>query len=180
MPTRGGQMLAALIDLAYLTGQRIGDLLELRWEPDPDDADAPHVTDAGLTFRPSKTRGKTGASVLIEWSPSLREVVSRIRVIQAERLLVRRAGQRVESGYLITAQDGKPLSYWGAASAWKRALKRAGVKNAHFHDLRAKALTDVEERSGMQAARTMGTHSTEQQTADYIRSKQTRKTGATR
>jgi hypothetical protein len=49
-----------------------------------------------------------------------------------------------------------------------------------FHDLRAKALTDKESREGMQAARAMGAHSTEQQTADYVRQKQARKTSATR
>ncbi len=178
--TRSGLMLAALIDLAYLTGQRIGDLLELRWERDPDDLDAPHVCAEGLRFRPSKTRQKTGAAVLIEWTPRLRDAVDRIKRLQAARLLLRKAHQRVVSGYLITGQDGKPLTYSGAQSAWKRALKRAGVKDAHFHDLRAKALTDKEAAEGMQAARTMGTHSTEAQTADYVRTRGVKKTGATK
>lgn len=178
--TRSGYMLAALVDLAYLTGQRIGDLLELRWQRDPDDADAPHVTPEGLRFRPSKTRQRTGAAVLIEWTPRLRDTVDRIRKLQAERLLARRASQRVVSGYLITGQDGTPLSYDGAHSMWKRALKKAGVKGVHFHDLRAKALTDKEEAEGMQAARTMGTHSTEAQTADYVRNRRVKKTGATK
>lgn len=179
-PTRSGQMIAALIDVAYLTGQRIGDLLDLRWQRDPDDADAPHVTDQGLKFRPAKTRGKTGAAVLIRWTPKLKDAVERIKRLQAERLLKRRASQRLVSGYLFTGQDGKELTYSGAISAWKRALKRAGVKDAHFHDIRAKALTDKEAREGMTAARTMGTHSTEAQTADYVRSRQVRETGATR
>lgn len=178
--TRSGLMLAALVDLAYLTGQRISDLLELRWQRDPDDLDAPHVTAEGLRFRPEKTRKKTGAAVLIQWTPRLRDAVERIRKLQAERLLKRRADQRVVSGYLVTGQDGKQLTYWGAASAWKRAVKRAGVKDVHFHDLRAKALTDKEEREGMTAARKMGTHSTETQTADYIRSRKTQATRATR
>ena len=179
-PTRSGRMIAALIDLAYLTGQRIGDLLDMRWRRDPDEPDAPYVADDGIHFRPSKTRGKTGAAVVISWTPRLQDAVDRIRRIQAARLLKRRADQRVVSGYLITGQDGKPLTYSGASSAWKRALKRAGVKGAHFHDLRAKALTDKESAEGMQAARTMGTHSTEAQTADYVRGRSARSTGATR
>lgn len=179
-PTRSGRMLAALIDVAYLTGQRIGDLLELRWERDDDEPDAPHVTDAGLRFRPSKTRAKTGAAVLISWTPRLRDAVDRLRRLQAERLLKRRMSQRLVSGYLFTAQDGKAISYSGAISAWRRAVKRAGVRDVHFHDLRAKALTDKERREGMQAARTMGTHATEAQTADYVRAHGTRETGATR
>ncbi len=43
-----------------------------------------------------------------------------------------------------------------------------------------KALTDKEASEGMQAARTMGAHTTEQQTADYIRNRSGQKTGATR
>jgi integrase len=178
--TRSGTMIAALIDLAYLTGQRIGDLLDLRWERDADDLDAPHVTAAGLRFRPGKTRGSTGAAVVIEWSPRLRDAVDRIKRLQAERLLKRRASQRLVSGYLVTGQDGKKLSYWGAGSAWKRAVKRAGIKGVHLHDVRAKALTDKEQREGMQAARTMGAHATEAQTADYVRAHSARSTGATR
>jgi integrase len=178
--TRSGLMIAALVDLAYLTGQRIGDLLDLRWERDPDDLDAPHVTDAGMRFRPAKTRTKTGAAVLIEWTPRLRDAVDRIKRLQSERLLKRRAAQRLVSGYLITGQDGKQLSYWGASSAWQRAVKRAGVKGVHMHDIRAKALTDVEQRRGMKAARDMGTHATETQTADYVRTRGVRGVGATR
>lgn len=178
--TRSGLMTCALVDLAYLTGQRIGDLLELRWERDADDPDAPHVAEDGLHFRPEKTRGRTGMSVVIEWTPRLRAVIERIKALQAERLLKRRAGQRVVSGLLITGQDGKPLSYWGASSAWRRALKRAGVRNAHFHDLRAKALTDKEAAEGMTQARRMGTHATESQTADYVRTRGSVKTKATR
>lgn len=178
--TRSGLMLAALIDLCYLTGQRIGDVLELRWQRDPDDPDAPHVAAQGLRFRPAKTRGRTGAAVLIEWTPSLRATVERIRALHAARLLKRRAEQRHVSGRLITGQDGKPLSYWGASSAWRRAVKRAGVRDVHLHDVRAKALTDTEARGGMQAARVMGAHSTEQQTADYVRARGGRSVKATR
>jgi len=178
--TRSGLMLAALIDVAYLTGQRIGDLLQLRWERDPDDVDAPHVTDKGLFFRPDKTENTTGAALVVHWTPRLRDAIGRIKVLQAERLLKRRAGQRLFSGYLFTGQDGKHLSYWGASSMWQRARKRADVRGATFHDLRAKALTDLDARAGRRAANQMGNHSTEQQTADYIRSRQVNDVGATR
>jgi integrase len=100
--------------------------------------------------------------------------------MRAARQLKRRAEQRVESRRLFTTQAGTELSYSGASTAWKRAVKRAGVRDVHFHDLRAKALTDKEAREGMQAARTMGAHSTEAQTADYVRRRGTRRTGATR
>lgn len=178
--TRSGTVVASLIEVAYLTGQRIGDLLALRWSPDPGDPDAPHVAADGLRFRPAKTRRATGAAVLIEWTPRLREVIERLRRGQAERLLKKRADQRKVSGYVFTTQDGGALTYSGASTAWKRAVKRAGVKDVHFHDLRAKALTDKDALHGRHAANVMGTHSTEAQTADYIRHRTTRRTAATR
>ena len=178
--TRSGQMLAALVDVAYLTGQRISDLLALRWQRDPDNPDVPHVTDAGLRFRPEKTRKSTGAAVIITWTPRLRDAIDRIRRLQAERLVKRRASQRLVSGYLFTGQDGKELGYWGASSMWRRAVKRAGVCDAHFHDLRAKALTDKDARDGRREANQMGAHTTEAQTADYIRSRTVNEIGATR
>jgi len=161
--TRSGPMLCALIDMAYLTGQRIGDLLSLEWG---------QVKDAGILFEPAKTRESTGTAVLIEWTPKLKNVIARLRALRKDR--------RGFAPQIFTTQDGKAYSYWGASSAWKRAVKRASVDGVHFHDLRAKALTDVDEARGMGAARTMGAHTTEVQTADYVRHKKARKTGATR
>ncbi|MFN7725186.1 MAG: tyrosine-type recombinase/integrase [Rubrivivax sp.] len=173
--TRSGAMTCALIDLAYLTGQRISDLLELRWSKRvatnaKGEVEAPYIEEAqGIYFQPAKTARTTGAKVLIAWTPRLREVIERIRAMKRQNMR-----------YIVTTQDSQPYTYSGASTAWKRAVRRAGVANVHFHDLRAKALTDKESREGMQAARTMGAHSTEQQTADYVRQKQARKTSATR
>lgn len=173
--TRSGAMLCALVDLAYLTGQRIGDLLDLRWNKRAatnakGEIEAAYIDDVhGIYFHPAKTAKTTGARVLIAWTPKLREVIKRIETMKRKNLR-----------YVITTQDSQPYTYSGASTAWKRAVKRAEVANVHFHDLRAKALTDKESRDGMGAARTMGAHSTEQQTADYVRQKQARKTSATR
>lgn len=178
--TRSGRMIAALIEVAYLTGQDIGMLLRLRWERDPDDPSVPFVGADGLFFRRSKVAATTGAAVLIEWTPRLSAAIAALRVMQAERLLKTRASQRVVSGYVFTTQAGHAFTYSGAGTAWKRAVKRAGVRGAMFRDLRAKALTDKETRDGMAAARDMGQHSTDTQTADYVRLRGGRKTGATR
>lgn len=163
LDTRSGPMLCALVDVAYLTGQRIGDLLALEWA---------QVSDAGIAFHPAKTRGSTGARILIEWTPKLRDAERRLRALRKER--------RAFTASVFTTQMGVPYTYWGAATAWRRAVARAGIADCHFHDLRAKALTDKERHEGMQAARTMGTHSTEQQTSTYVRARSGRKTGATR
>ena len=74
--TRSGLMLAALIDMAYLTGQRIGDLLSLQWS-----AFGP----GGIVFKPTKTLKTTGGQVLIEWTPKLRDVERRLKEMRVEK-----------------------------------------------------------------------------------------------
>lgn len=158
--TRSGPMICALIDLAYLTGQRIGDLLGLQWSA---------IGQEGITFKPAKLQGSTKVAVLIEWTPRLREVVERLKAFKRQNIK-----------FVITTQEGQPYKYHGAGIAWTRATERAGIKDAHFHDLRAKALTDKDRAEGMGAARTMGGHATENQTADYVRHKTAKRTSATR
>lgn len=172
--TRSGPMLCEILNLAYLTGQRASDVIDLRWSQQAatDAAGqvvAPYVGKEGLHFKPSKTAGSTGAKVLIEWTPRLEQVVARIKAIGRRHL-----------SHVITTQDAQPYSYWGVNSAWKRALKRAGIAGIHLHDLRAKAITDKDDKEGLQAAKSMGAHSTERQTADYVRHRKARKTKATR
>lgn len=49
-----------------------------------------------------------------------------------------------------------------------------------MRDIRAKSATDKEESHGMGAASALLDHTTENQTADYVRRKKARKTGAVR
>lgn len=65
-------MLCALIDMAYLSG-RIGDLLTMEWT---------EIGKVGILFQPNKVAGSTGAKVLGEWSPKLRDVVERLKVLK--------------------------------------------------------------------------------------------------
>jgi integrase len=172
--TRSGPYVAAAIDLAYLTGQRIGDLLELRWSKraatnEAGEVEAPYISDEGLYFKPSKTAGSTGAKVLITWTPRLKAVLARIE-----------ASGRRNMRYVLTNQEAQQLLYSTFSTAWWRACDRAGIKGLHFHDLKAKALTDTEDRHGMKAAQTKGAHSTEKQTSDYVRRRKAQKTEATR
>jgi hypothetical protein len=73
--------------------------------------------------------------------------------------------------YVFGKQDGQAYPYSGAVIAWKRGIARAGIPDTQFRDLRAKALKDVNAKTGMVAAQRMGAHSTQAQTADYVRQK---------
>lgn len=168
--TRSGHTICCLIDMAYLTGQRIGDLLRMEWS---------QITRDGILFEPAKTEGSTGVRILIEWTPKLRALIERLKhppKIPGEKP----KAKPVSSRWVFTSLSGQPYTYDGASTAWTRARDRAGVKDAHFHDIRAKALTDLETRGGIRHAQKMGGHSTESQTADYVRHKQAIKVAATR
>jgi len=159
----GGRMLCALIDMAYLTGQALGDLLALEWSDFKDD---------GIEFARSKVAHSTGSRVLIQWTPRLDEL--------HERLKAMRKARRGFGAAVFVKGSGEPYTQSGLQSAWERSRDRAGIVGCTFHDIKAKALTDKEAREGMRAASAMGQHSTEQQTATYVRRKSARKTSATR
>lgn len=158
-----GPTLCAVLELLYLTGQPIGDVLAL---------DAADVAGETILFRRAKVAHSTGAAVQIIVTPRLRAAL--------DKLLSIRAAVRSASPALIVTRDGGRYTYAGIRSAWVRARDKAGVSGMTMHDIKAKALTDVEAASGMQAARRMGQHSTERQTADYVRNRAAVKVKATR
>jgi hypothetical protein len=173
--TRTGLTMAALIEVAYLTGQDVSVMIRIRDKRDQHAPDEPHVCDQGIFFR----RDKTGGAVVVEWTPRLRAVIAALRAAKAERQLKKHASQRVETPYLFLKQDGQPLTYAAVKEAWQDGIRRSGVLPFMFRDIRARALTDKDEREGIKAANAMGTHTTEAQTADYVRNKKARKTKAT-
>lgn len=177
--TRSGLTMCCLIELAYLTGADIGVLLELRMQRDPKEPDAPHVRDDGIWLRRSKTAA-TSRPVLVEWTPRLRAVVKRLLAIKAERKLKKRLQQRVVTPYLLESVDGTQLTYEAASAAWQRGRTRSKVAPCMFRDLRAKAGTDKDETDGIKGANALLDHTTEAQTADYIRRKKARRSTAVR
>lgn len=173
--TRSGHTICCLIDMAYLTGQRISDLLTLEWA---------QIRKEGILFEPAKTADSTAVRILIEWTPKLKAVIERLKHPPPVPGQQGKAGKAkpVSMRYVFSTLKGEPYTYDGASTAWTRARERAKVKNAHFHDLRAKALTDIDGVTdrGIGQAQTMGGHSTQTQTADYVRHKRAKKTSATR
>ncbi|WP_244105167.1 tyrosine-type recombinase/integrase [Burkholderia ambifaria] len=168
--TSSARSILCLIDLAYQTAQRIGDLLALNWQ---------NVSDEGISFHPSKTVNSSGVRLLIEMTPDLRETLDRAR-----------GGKITAIGPVICTHAGGRFTYIGAYSGWKRACQRArsayekdceerGITpnplyliGMHFHDLRAKALTDLKRQRGAAAAQSLAGHTTESMTAHYTKSRE--------
>lgn len=120
-----GQMLARAAWLAYLTGQRRGDLLKLRLD---------QLSEEGILIIQSKTRAK----VMVEWTPALRDCVASLRTLP----------RPVSGMFLICNRSGQPYSDYGFDTLWGRLMNdwcSEGNERFHFHDLRAKAITKMVE-----------------------------------
>lgn len=169
-PIPSGRTFVALMDLAYLTAQRIGDLLALNWSD---------VSDEGVSFRPAKTVNSSGVRLLISMTPDLRVTLDAAK-----------GAKVVAIGPVISISGGSRMTYDSANKIWTRACERArrryekqcsesGMKpdprwlmDMHFHDLRAKALTDKQRAEGAAAAQALAGHTTAAMTAHYTKARE--------
>lgn len=150
LQSRNGEALVQMIDLAMLTGQRISDVIKMRWQ-DVDDAHGIYVTQ-------KKSQGRV--RLLIQWSPELRAAVDAC------------AAGRDKIGHLLKTQSGRGYRYSGIRSAWVRAAVRAGIEDLNIHDLRGRAGVDaMGEDEDISAAQKLLGHSTEAMTREYVEGK---------
>ncbi len=139
--------LAAIMDVAYLTAQRIGDVLSIR---------RAGLTDEGIVFR----QQKTDATLLVRWNPDLRTAVEQAKALHGN----------LKALTLFHNRRGGTLSYYTIRDQWDEACRRAGVADAHLHDLRAKGITDAK-LQGKDPQRLAG-HTSEAMTRRYLRGKE--------
>lgn len=149
--TRNGAALVQMIDLALITGQRIGDLLQLRWQD---------VTEMGIAV----VQQKTGERLLIEWSPALRAAI---------RACERPGHDNI--GHVLKTQSGKGYRYAGIRSAWDRACERAKLEDLHIHDLRGRAGMDARDGGDLEAAKDLLGHKSLKMTEHYVDGKAPRR-----
>lgn len=118
-----GPKLALMIELAYITGIRKGDLLRIRL------AD---LREDGLHVQ----QAKTGAQQVFAWTDGLR------RITEAARGLRRTVG----SLWLFPADrhPGEPTTALALRTSWERAREAAGLADIRWHDLRRKAGSDAD------------------------------------
>lgn len=104
-----------------------------------------------------KDTQKTGARLRYAASDWLDTLLGRARALQP----------RVASLYVICDRRGRPMKVGTLREHWDAACKRAGVEDAHFHDLRAAGATEIDQRGG-NAQAYLG-HKSRQTTEVYLR-----------
>ena len=138
------QYIRCILEMCYLTGQRVGDVLSIRL------AD---ISDEGVAF----TQEKTGAKLIVMMTDDLREVIARAKAIP----------RKVRPLTLFCSRGGKPVSYFSVRDAFSELRKATGIEGVTIHDIRAKSLTDAD-REG-KSAQALGGHTDARMTARYLR-----------
>jgi integrase len=146
------------MDLAYLTGQRPGDVLKMTER---------HIKDGALEVE----QGKTGARLRIAITGKLAKVIERIKK--------RKAGHKVWVAALCIGEHGRPLTPAVLRNHFNEARSKAAENNPGmaddiramwFYDLRAKAADDKADDSGREAATELLGHTDGRVTArHYLR-----------
>lgn len=144
---KAGPRLQVIMDLQYLTGQRINDVLTLRRSK---------ITEAGIRLKPKKTKNSTGVEMLLKWTPELREAVERAKALSA-----------IPAVTLLRGRGGKAPNYRTVAAQFAKAAKAANVQDARPNDQRAKSATDANNQ-GKNPQALLG-HSSASMTARYLR-----------
>ncbi len=145
---QAGARLRVIMKLAFLSGQRIGDVLAIRRN---------QMTDDGIRFK----QQKTGAQLMVKWSPDLKAAV-------AEALALHRG---VPALTLFIGRKGKPPDYRTVHKQWENACKAAGVEDARPNDQRAQSATATK-RQGKNATHLLG-HKSAAMTDRYLRDRDT-------
>jgi integrase len=148
-----------LIDLAYLTGQRPGDVLRMA-ETD--------IRDGVLHTQQGKTKAKVRMTIEGELA----------RVI--ERLRARKVGNKIHCMRLVVNEGGRPVGLHAWSNRWRKACQKAGVEGIQLRDLRAKAATDKAGSSDIRQAQKQLGHASVVMTEHYVRNRRGEKSTPTR
>ena len=144
------ELFVIIMDFAYITAMRKGDILKLRLD---------QITDDGIWIKQSKT----GTKQLYEWTDGLIDVVARAKALK----------RPIRGLYLFCTRQGQPYSDTGIKAMWNRVQIKwaeSGGQRFTFHDIRAKSLTDAK-RLGLDAQGLAG-HSSAAMTEHYIKQRE--------
>lgn len=142
--------LQIVMDLCYLTGQRIGDVLKIERQ---------HLTEDGIFVQ----QQKTGKRLVVGWTPDLQAVIERAKALPGTVAAMR---------YVIAGKAGRMRLHSNVWRAFKTAAEKAGVADVTLHDLRAMSGTETD-RQGDDPTALLG-HSDRRTTQIYLRDKSPR------
>lgn len=140
------ELVRVVMDLTYVTAARKSQVLALP---------RANVTDEGVWIDPAKN----GKLNLYHWTPELREVINRALALPG----------LPSATYVISNKRGQPYTPNGFESMFQRAKRTAGVEDMRYHDLRAKAATDYDQR-GEDAVKLLA-HRNPKTSETYLRDK---------
>lgn len=146
-------VLACAMNISYVTGARVSDVIAIKRE---------HLTSEGVLIRQKKTKKLQ----LFEWTPALRQVID-----DAKKL-----PRSVKGMHLLCTLKGLKYSYATIYTWWCKAVEKAGVKDANFHDIRGKA-ADAAERAGLDYQGMLG-HSSKSMSDRYLKTQRPKKATA--
>jgi integrase len=141
---KAGPLLQVVMDLCYLTGQRVGDVLTIK---------RADLGDDGIYFK----QQKTGARLVVAWTPELRAVVDQAKALHGP----------VVGLFLLKGTRAQAPTYTMIWKRWRKACRDAGVEDANIHDLRAMSGTEAEAQ-GIDAQKLLG-HTDRKMTRRYLR-----------
>jgi integrase len=136
--------LRAILDICYLTGQRIGDVLKIKY--------ADFIAD-GLYVK----QQKTGHELIVKISPDLEAAIRTAKSIH----------QSVRGLTLFHTRKGTQLAYNTIRTQFMRALEKSGVKGVTLHDIRATAAGEAK-KQGIDGMGLLG-HKEKKTHAGYLR-----------
>lgn len=144
-----GHRWEALYWLALNLGMRQGELLGLTWEALNLDAGTLRVfrqlqrikhPEGGKMFVLQSTKTKAGDR-LLQLDSDLVALLREHQRVQAEEAALRGAAWKNTLGLVFVTDTGAPIHFSDLVKQFKGALKKAGLPNIRFHDLRHTAAT---------------------------------------
>ncbi|CCD30102.1 Phage integrase family protein [Candidatus Glomeribacter gigasporarum BEG34] len=155
------QPLRDAMDLAYLTGQRPSDVLEMN----------EYAIDEGCLV---VQQGKTGTKVRIAIVGELQALLERIRT--------RKSKYNPRNFALIVDERGQQFTLGRLQDAFAVAREKAGIRPEafQFRDLRAKAASDKAEDTDLMSAQYQLGHASVTMTEHYIRNRRGKKVAPTK
>lgn len=146
---RASPLVRCVMDMAFITGLRIGDILKIKLGDIQND-------------ELSVVTQKTGKKLVFLAVDDLAEVIARARALPRPIL----------STFLFCARTGKQMTTSNFDKKWRPLKIKVGLHdNLHFHDIRSKAATDGK-ADGVNVQQLLG-HSKSSTTDGYIKARET-------